>query len=285
MGALEYPFPVAVKTGTSSRFRDAWTVAFTTRYLVGVWVGDPDFRPMNRISGYRSAAALAQRLLLRLHPDEAQGLHDLSFPPPRGHVPVRLCALTGAPRDGGLRPRGGRVAAPGRGAAPGLYGPPPAARGHAERKARHAPDPAGVRGAADVRRSRAALRGLGRVGWTAPTAGRRGALSSLCLVEPGVRVSFTSPADGLRLLRDPETPAGQATLSLAAVVDPPGADVVFYVDGGPFCDRGPALQDAVAPRPGRARLRGPGAPGPRRGPSRARPRGVTGVRGFRARGL
>jgi penicillin-binding protein 1C len=27
MGALEMPFAVAVKTGTSSRFRDAWAVA------------------------------------------------------------------------------------------------------------------------------------------------------------------------------------------------------------------------------------------------------------------
>ena len=59
-----------------------------------------------------------------------------------------------------------------------------------------------------------------------------------------MRVSFTSPSDGLRLLRDPETPAGQATLSLAAVVDPPGADLVFSVDGVPF---------ATVPPPYRAR--------------------------------
>src|SRR5262249_31062937 len=54
MGALEYPFPVAVKTGTSSGYRDAWTVAWSTRYLVGAWVGHPDRRPMSGLSGYGS---------------------------------------------------------------------------------------------------------------------------------------------------------------------------------------------------------------------------------------
>jgi len=29
LGPLEYPFPVAVKTGTSSRFRDAWAAAYS----------------------------------------------------------------------------------------------------------------------------------------------------------------------------------------------------------------------------------------------------------------
>src|SRR5205814_5652940 len=41
MGPSEYPFPVAVKTGTSSKYRDALTVAYSTRYVVGVWLGRP----------------------------------------------------------------------------------------------------------------------------------------------------------------------------------------------------------------------------------------------------
>ena len=36
------PFPAAVKTGTSSDFRDTWTVGFTRDYTVGVWVGNFD---------------------------------------------------------------------------------------------------------------------------------------------------------------------------------------------------------------------------------------------------
>src|SRR6185312_14764290 len=96
MGSEEYRFPVAVKTGTSTSFRDAWAVAWSNRYLVGVWVGHPAFRPMNRLSGYLSAAELVQQILSVLHRDQLDGLDDLAFPPPRGYRPVRVCALTGA---------------------------------------------------------------------------------------------------------------------------------------------------------------------------------------------
>jgi len=35
---------VAVKTGTSDSFADAWTVGFTPRIAVAVWMGNPDWR-------------------------------------------------------------------------------------------------------------------------------------------------------------------------------------------------------------------------------------------------
>jgi penicillin-binding protein 1C len=37
---------VAVKTGTTSEFRDAWTVGYTPSVAVGVWAGNNDNRPM-----------------------------------------------------------------------------------------------------------------------------------------------------------------------------------------------------------------------------------------------
>ena len=52
MGSSEYPFPVAVKTGTSPEHRDAWAVAWSRRYLVGVWMGRPDHRPMQGATGF-----------------------------------------------------------------------------------------------------------------------------------------------------------------------------------------------------------------------------------------
>ena len=36
------------------------------------------------------------------------------------------------------------------------------------------------------------------------------------------------------MLRDPETPAGLATLALRADVDPPAEQVLWYVDGAPY---------------------------------------------------
>ena len=37
-------WPVAVKTGTSDSFADAWTVGYTPRIAVAVWMGNPDWR-------------------------------------------------------------------------------------------------------------------------------------------------------------------------------------------------------------------------------------------------
>jgi membrane peptidoglycan carboxypeptidase len=43
--ALNIPgWHVAVKTGTSDSFADAWTVSFTPRMAVAVWMGNPDWR-------------------------------------------------------------------------------------------------------------------------------------------------------------------------------------------------------------------------------------------------
>src|SRR5207253_10261894 len=37
-------YKVAVKTGTSDSFADAWTVGFTPQIAVAVWMGNPDWR-------------------------------------------------------------------------------------------------------------------------------------------------------------------------------------------------------------------------------------------------
>jgi len=95
MGYTEYPFPVAVKTGTSQAYRDAWTIAYSQRYLVGAWIGDPDNRPMNNMGGYNSAAQLVRQALLLLHQKQRKGDHDLSFPKPDGYLKVKLCANSG----------------------------------------------------------------------------------------------------------------------------------------------------------------------------------------------
>ena len=64
---LNLPFPAAVKTGTSSDFRDTWTVGFTNDYTVATWVGNFSGEPMRQISGASGAAPLWQRIMLHLH--------------------------------------------------------------------------------------------------------------------------------------------------------------------------------------------------------------------------
>jgi penicillin-binding protein 1A len=43
--------PVGGKTGTTQEYRDAWFIGFTQDIIVGVWVGNDDNTPMNRVVG------------------------------------------------------------------------------------------------------------------------------------------------------------------------------------------------------------------------------------------
>jgi penicillin-binding protein 1C len=69
---LAFEERVAVKTGTSSGFRDAWTVGFNKEHTVAVWAGNFDGRPMRDTFAVRSAtplwAAMMHELLRRDHP-------------------------------------------------------------------------------------------------------------------------------------------------------------------------------------------------------------------------
>ena len=59
-GTLDFDYAVAVKTGTSQwGHRDAWSVAFSDRLSVVVWVGNHDWRKMNAVSGVSGAAPVA----------------------------------------------------------------------------------------------------------------------------------------------------------------------------------------------------------------------------------
>ncbi|HEY6487251.1 MAG TPA: penicillin-binding protein 1C [Candidatus Cybelea sp.] len=89
---LEMPFPAAVKTGTSSDFRDTWTVGFTRDYTVGVWVGNFDGSAMRGVSGVTGAGPLWNRIMLHLYERNAE---PPPFTTPRGYVRVAICATTG----------------------------------------------------------------------------------------------------------------------------------------------------------------------------------------------
>lgn len=54
---------VALKTGTSASWRDAWAAAFDDDFTVIVWVGDPSGDPMQRVSGFEAAAPAAMQIL------------------------------------------------------------------------------------------------------------------------------------------------------------------------------------------------------------------------------
>ncbi|WP_156346444.1 hypothetical protein [Verrucomicrobium spinosum] len=59
---IRMPFPCAVKTGTSTNYRDNWTMGFTPEFTVGVWVGNFDNTPMNQVSGVTGAGPVFREI-------------------------------------------------------------------------------------------------------------------------------------------------------------------------------------------------------------------------------
>ena len=64
---LNLPERTAVKTGTSSGFRDGWCVGFNKNHTVAVWAGNLDGRPMGEVLAVRSAAPLWAALMRSLY--------------------------------------------------------------------------------------------------------------------------------------------------------------------------------------------------------------------------
>ncbi|MCF7936492.1 MAG: penicillin-binding protein 1C, partial [Synergistales bacterium] len=81
----------ALKTGTSSGFRDAWAAACSKRYTVVLWFGDPEGDTVARLVGSRTAVPAAFRLLQALEARSPCG------DPPPCVVRREVCALSGAP--------------------------------------------------------------------------------------------------------------------------------------------------------------------------------------------
>jgi penicillin-binding protein 1C len=57
----------AAKTGTSKDMRDNWCIGYTSRYTVGVWVGNFSGAPMRDVSGVTGAAPIWRDTVHWLH--------------------------------------------------------------------------------------------------------------------------------------------------------------------------------------------------------------------------
>ena len=99
-GSLDFPFPVAVKTGTSQAYRDNWTVGYTRDVTVGVWVGNFDRRPLRGSSGVTGAAPIFNAVMLaamkRAHGSLPIGDMTPIVPPPPDVESIDICVLSGA---------------------------------------------------------------------------------------------------------------------------------------------------------------------------------------------
>ena len=202
MGPLGYPFPVAVKTGTSQGFRDAWAVAYSSRYIVGVWMGHPDHTRMNEVSGTDAAQAV-KNIMLFLHPEERRGVEEHPFPPPENYTLVQICAPTG---------RRATDACPE--VFPEYFRP-------------------GTEPPAQAESFMASF--LSQDAKNVSQSSRTGALVPFSLERLfHASITIREPKQGGTFVIDPDTPRAMQTLSLQAQVRPTVHKIVWHVNGKPF---------------------------------------------------
>ncbi|MGH8047747.1 MAG: transglycosylase domain-containing protein, partial [Chthoniobacterales bacterium] len=94
---LDLGVRVAVKTGTSSGFRDRWCAGFTREHTVAVWAGNLDGKSLSQTLAVRAAAPLWASMMRHLL---AHG--DTPLPPPSGKLDTFAIAA-----ETGLLPRPG----------------------------------------------------------------------------------------------------------------------------------------------------------------------------------
>jgi 1A family penicillin-binding protein len=77
---LKLSRPAAAKTGTTDDWRDSWTVGYTPELVAGVWVGNADNTPMNKVAGSQGAGPIWHNFMERALAEQPPS----QFPRPQG---------------------------------------------------------------------------------------------------------------------------------------------------------------------------------------------------------
>lgn len=109
---------IAYKTGTSYGYRDAWSVGYDGRYVLGVWVGRPDNGAVPGLTGYGTAAPILFEGFAK------SGIATTPLPrPPSGAMRIAQAELAISQRRFAINPSG-LLATSGREPAPQIVYPP-----------------------------------------------------------------------------------------------------------------------------------------------------------------
>jgi penicillin-binding protein 1A len=87
--------PASGKTGTTNAYRDAWFVGYTGNFVCGVWFGNDDYQPMNRMTGGSIPAQTWQQIMAYAH----QGI-EIKPIPGVPEVPARTQPVANAAANG-----------------------------------------------------------------------------------------------------------------------------------------------------------------------------------------
>ncbi len=83
--------PAAAKTGTTTDWRDNWTLGYTPDLVTGVWVGNADNQPMEHVSGVTGAGPIWHDFMQAA----LKGQPERDFARPAGLIDVDVCATSG----------------------------------------------------------------------------------------------------------------------------------------------------------------------------------------------
>jgi penicillin-binding protein 1C len=93
---LRFPVQTAVKTGTSSDYRDAWAVGFNHRFTVAVWIGNLDHRVTDGVTGSSGPALILRSVFAELN--RHQDTRPLYLSPRL--IKAEICRDSGLPANG-----------------------------------------------------------------------------------------------------------------------------------------------------------------------------------------
>jgi 1A family penicillin-binding protein len=94
--ALNIGRPAAAKTGTTNDYRDSLTVGYTPQLVTGVWIGNTDNSPMERVAGLSGAAQIWNRFMNHALANTPAA----NFNVPSGVRPFEICEDTGTQPSG-----------------------------------------------------------------------------------------------------------------------------------------------------------------------------------------
>jgi penicillin-binding protein 1C len=92
---LQFPVETAIKTGTSTDYRDAWAIAFDYRHTIAVWMGNLDGSAMDGVTGAVGPAMVLRSLFSELNRNQDTRPLPLSS----DLIPARICRRDGRLAD------------------------------------------------------------------------------------------------------------------------------------------------------------------------------------------
>ena len=92
---LQFPVETAIKTGTSTDYRDAWAIAFDYRHTVAIWMGNLDGAAMDGVTGAVGPAMVARSVFSALNRNQETRALPLS----RRLLSAKICRRDGRLAD------------------------------------------------------------------------------------------------------------------------------------------------------------------------------------------